>query len=73
MKWIDRIPLPLLIIAALYFSLAPFMPEPHLWEKSKMLINGDLTKGIDIADFFMHSSPLLLLIIRLFRIALKKD
>ena len=37
MKWLDRIPLGLLIVASLFLGLAPFTPEPHVWEKLKML------------------------------------
>jgi len=33
MGWLDRIPFPPLVIAALLLALAPFVPEPHLLEK----------------------------------------
>lgn len=66
-KYIDRIPLLPLAIAAIFLSLAPFSPEPHLIEKSRMLINGELTKPIDIFDLFLHSFLLVLLAIRLVR------
>ena len=42
MSWIDGIPLPLLLVAAILLGLAPFRPEPHLWEKLKMLASGTL-------------------------------
>ncbi len=48
-------------------ALAPFVPEPHLLEKSRMLINGELTKGIDIFDLFWHSILIVILMIRLIR------
>jgi len=48
-------------------SLAPFVPEPHLIEKLRMLSNGELTKGIDIFDLFWHSFLIVLLAIRLIR------
>ena len=67
LKLIDRIPLLPLAIAATVMALAPFAPEPHLLEKSRMLINGELIKAIDIFDFFWHSFLLLLLVIRLMR------
>jgi hypothetical protein len=66
-KYVDRIPLIPLTIAAIFMSLAPFVPEPHLLEKLRMLINGELTKGIDIFDLFWHSFLLVLLAIRLIR------
>ncbi len=68
LKYIDRIPLLPLAIAATVMALAPFTPEPHLFEKSRMLINGELIKPIDIFDLFWHSFLLLLLVIRLIRI-----
>ena len=67
LKYIDRIPLLPLAIAAIFMSLAPFSPEPHLVEKSRMLINGELTKPIDIFDLFWHSFLIVLLAIRLIR------
>jgi len=66
-KYIDKIPLLPLTIAAIFMSLAPFAPEPHLIEKLRMLVNGELTKGIDIFDLFWHSFLIVLLAIRLIR------
>ncbi|PID45980.1 MAG: RND transporter [Proteobacteria bacterium] len=60
-----KIPLASLLIATLLLGLAPFHPEPHLWEKLKMLGNGTLTELIDIFDLLMHSFPLLILILKL--------
>jgi hypothetical protein len=65
--WLDRIPLPLLAVAALLLGLAPFFPEPHLWEKLKMLANGDLKRPLDIFDLFLHGAPVVLLVIKLVR------
>lgn len=67
LKYIDKIPLLPLTIAAIFMSLAPFAPEPHLIEKLRMLSNGELTKGIDIFDLFWHSFLIILLAIRLIR------
>ena len=67
MKWLDRIPLSVLMPVALVLAVVPFVPEPHLWEKLKMLFAGTLHKPIDIFDLFMHGTPLLLLIIKLVR------
>ena len=56
-----------MIIAALVLGLAPFVPEPHLWQKLKMLANGTLLQPIDIFDLLMHASLPLLLAVRLIR------
>lgn len=72
MNWLDKIPLPTLIIVSLLLGLAPFTPEPHLWEKLKMLADGTLARPIDIFDLLMHGSPLILLALRLGRLGLKK-
>ena len=69
MPWLDRIPLTALIIAALALGLAPFVPEPHLWQKLKMLANGTLSRPIDIFDLVMHASLPLLLAAKLLRTA----
>jgi len=62
----NRIPLSLLIVLCLTLGLAPFTPEPHLWEKLKMLVSGELIKPIDIFDLLLHGTPWLLLVIKLF-------
>lgn len=67
MSLIDRIPLSVLVAAAVLFGLAPFVAVPHLWEKGVMLVHGELTRPIDIFDLFVHGSPLLLLAWRLKR------
>ena len=64
-KLINKIPLLPLVFIAIFMALAPFSPEPHLVEKSRMLINGELSKGIDIFDLFWHSFFLILLVLRL--------
>lgn len=64
LKWIRRLPISMLIIMTLFLGLAPFQPEPHLWEKLKMLSSGDLVKLIDIFDLVMHATPALLLAVR---------
>ena len=67
-KFLDRIPLSLLIVLCLTLGLAPFTPEPHVWEKLRMLAGGELSKPIDIFDLLMHGTPVLLLILRLLRL-----
>jgi hypothetical protein len=69
MNWLDRIPLGVLVVAALALALAPFFPEPHLWQKLKMLFAGTLTRPIDIFDLFLHGAPVVLLGRRLLRLA----
>jgi len=61
----NRIPLSLLIVLCLMLGLAPFTPEPHLWEKLKMLASGELNQPIDIFDLLLHGTPWLLLVIKL--------
>jgi hypothetical protein len=66
-NWIDRIPMQMIAFPAVLLALAPFVPEPHLWEKLKMLMAGTLHRPIDIFDLFMHGTPLILLLIKLIR------
>lgn len=67
MNWIDRQPVALFLIAALTLGLAPFVPEPHVWEKLKMLASGDLTRPLDIFDLLLHAAPWALLVLKLQR------
>ena len=60
-RLLTRIPWTLLLPVAVILGLAPFRPEPHLVEKLRMLVNGQLTAPIDIFDLFMHGAPLLLI------------
>ncbi len=69
MSWIDGLPLPLLLVVALLLGLAPFRPEPHLWEKLKMLAAGTLVRPIDIFDLLLHATPVVLLLLKLGRMA----
>ena len=61
MSWLDRIPFVPLVMITLMLGLAPFAPEPHVWEKLKMLFDGTLGKPIDIFDLVMHGTPWVLL------------
>ena len=67
MALIDDTPLVLFVILALTLGLAPFVPEPHIWEKLKMLAAGTLTRPIDIFDLVMHAAPFVLLGLKLYR------
>ena len=71
MAILDQIPLNLLVLAALTLGLAPFFPEPHLWEKLKMLLAGTLIRPIDIFDLLLHVAPVILLAAKLARMAVK--
>ncbi|HRY07002.1 MAG TPA: hypothetical protein P5114_07760 [Hyphomicrobiaceae bacterium] len=71
MNFFDRIPWSIAIIGALTLGLAPFLPEPHIWEKLKMLFRGTLVRPIDIFDFFLHAAPWVLLIGKSVRAALR--
>ncbi len=52
--WLVHVPWTVPIVVCLTLGLAPFWPEPHIWEKLKMLFDGTLTRPIDIFDFFFH-------------------
>jgi hypothetical protein len=72
MRWIDRIPLMWLVAVAVYLAGAPFVPEPHLLEKWRMLAEGSLRKPLDIFDLFLHTAPLVVLAVRLWRDARRR-
>ncbi len=59
----SNIDLRLLTPLSLLLALAPFSPEPHLWEKLKMLEAGTLQRPLDIFDLLMHASGILLVLI----------
>jgi len=67
---LDRIPMNIAVLAALTLGLAPFFPEPHLWEKLKMLVAGTLVRPLDIFDLMLHAAPWAVLIAKLIRMAL---
>jgi hypothetical protein len=64
-QWLLKIPLMPLVLIAVFLGLAPFAPEPHLWEKLKMLFAGTLVSPIDIFDLLLHGTPLGLLLLKL--------
>ena len=67
MRWLDKFPLAILIALAAWMAVAPITPEPHLIEKLRMLSQGTLTKSLDIFDLLLHSAPIVLLGVRLWR------
>ncbi|MDH3979162.1 MAG: RND transporter [Gammaproteobacteria bacterium] len=73
MKWIEKIPLLLILPIAVFLALAPFQPEPHLWEKLNMLFDGSLSRPIDIFDLLLHGTPLVILALKLYTWARKSE
>lgn len=69
MHFLDKIPLGLILPIAILMALAPFVPQPHLWEKLKMLAEGTLTRPLDVFDLFWHLLPLAVLGLKLVRMA----
>lgn len=59
---LDKITWDLLIVACLTLGLAPFMPEPHIVEKLRMLMKGTLSRPIDWFDLLLHGTPWVLLL-----------
>ena len=69
MNWLDKLPYTVILPLAVFLAVAPLTPEPHLWQKLKMLFTGTLSRPIDIFDLFLHGVPLLLLVLKLMRSA----
>ena len=67
MAILDQIPISLIVLACLTLGLAPFFPEPHIWEKLKMLFAGNLVKSVDVFDILMHAAPFAVLGLKLLR------
>jgi hypothetical protein len=50
--------LPLFAMASLTLGLAPFFPEPHIWEKIRWIATGQpMDLPIYWFDFAMHGAP----------------
>jgi hypothetical protein len=64
---LDKIPYTVIILLAVWMLLAPFRPMPHALEKLNMLLNGSLSRPIDIFDLFFHLVPALILLLKVFR------
>jgi len=65
MQMINSLPLSIVVVLCLTLGLAPFLPEPHIWEKLKMLFAGALVKPVDIFDLLMHLFPFVLLALKI--------
>jgi hypothetical protein len=68
MAILDQIPMNLVILACLTLGLAPFFPEPHIWEKLKMMASGNLVKPVDMFDLALHAAPFVVLALKLLRL-----
>jgi len=66
---IDRLPLGLLLIAVMTLGLAPFVPEPHVWQKLNLLMAGGLHRPVDVIDLILHGAPWILLTAKIVRLA----
>ncbi len=55
----------LVILLGLALALAPFSPEPHLWQKIKLWHAGGLQRPIDVFDLLFHASGLVLIALKL--------
>ncbi len=64
-SWLHCPSMGMLIMAALLLGAMPVVPEPHLFEKVRMLLNGTLVKPVDIFDLFWHGWPILWIVLRL--------
>ncbi len=72
MGWLERFPLGWLVAIALWLAVAPVVPEPHLTEKWRLLMQGTLSRPIDIFDLLLHTVPLVLLALRLWHDARRR-
>ena len=62
---VSKINWPILIVACATIGLAPLFPEPHVWEKLRMLVQGNLTRAIDWFDLVMHGTPWVLVVLKI--------
>ena len=67
LKFLDKIPYSALIIFSVMLLVAPMTPMPHVIEKIFMLINGTLTRPVDIFDLLFHLFPSILLALKFFK------
>jgi hypothetical protein len=67
LNWIDSLSYGMLVPVALLLGLAPFQPQPHLFEKIGMLAQGTLSRPIDIFDLLLHATPIVILLVKVVR------
>ena len=70
-KLLDKISYSIIIPLAIVTFLAPFRPMPHDLEKIHMLIDGTLSRPMDIFDLFFHLIPSLILLLKFIRSSIK--
>ena len=68
---LDKLPWSILIFFCLTLRLAPFFP-PHLFEKIKMLLEGQLFRPIDWFDLVMLATPWVFLVLKLLMTAIPR-
>ena len=64
MRWLDKVSWEIILLGSMLLGLAPFLPEPHLFEKVGMLLAGTLVRPMDIFDLCMHGFFPALLILK---------
>jgi hypothetical protein len=62
---VSKINWPILIVACATIGLAPLFPEPHVWEKLRMMVQGNLILAIDWFDLLMHDTPWVLVVLKI--------
>lgn len=68
LRWLDRVPLVPLAVAAMLLGLSPGFSEPHLLQKLRLLYAGQLDQPLDIFDLILHASLPLVLLLKLLRV-----
>ncbi len=59
---LDSVSYPIAIGLAVFLGFAPFVPEPHIVQKLRMLSQGTLSRPLDIFDLLLHLAPFVLLL-----------
>ena len=72
-KLLDKTPVWILLLLAVMLGIAPLGSQPHLVEKLIMLSNGNLSRPIDIFDLVLHSIFIVLLLLKLIRLAMTRS
>ena len=62
---VSKINWPILIVTCATIGFAPLFPEPHVWEKLRMMVQGNLIRAIDWFDLLMHGTPWVLVVLKI--------
>jgi hypothetical protein len=73
LKLLDKTPVWILLLLAVMLGIAPLGSQPHLVEKLGMLAEGNLVKPIDIFYLVLHSIFIVLLALKLIRMAMVRN